>query len=81
MRNGQVYLKDYDDFLDVLRAADSGLRVINVAQFPIDSGTEPLSSFVSDAFERCKRKELVCKVESPATTRSTSPADEFDKIR
>eukprot|EP00973_Karenia_brevis_P062159 8645458-Karenia_brevis.AAC.1 len=77
MRNGQVYLKDYDDYLDVHRAAEGGLRVINVSQFPTDSGTVPLSSFVPDVLERTKRKELICKVESPAPTRSTSPADEL----
>eukprot|EP00973_Karenia_brevis_P068375 9510321-Karenia_brevis.AAC.1 len=48
MRNGQVYLKDYDDFLDVYRDSRTGLRVINVSQFPKDSASLPLSAYVPD---------------------------------
>eukprot|EP00973_Karenia_brevis_P010718 1452012-Karenia_brevis.AAC.1 len=81
MRNGRVYLKDYDDYLDVHRAEDSGLKVINVSQFSNDSGALPLTAFVPDVLERCKEKNLICKVDSPASssTRSSSPGFAPDK--
>jgi hypothetical protein len=34
MRAGVVYLKDYDDYLDVYRAENSGLEVIGISNFP-----------------------------------------------
>eukprot|EP00973_Karenia_brevis_P012955 1757423-Karenia_brevis.AAC.1 len=34
MREGHLYLKDYDDYIDMYRAEGSGLKVINVSHFP-----------------------------------------------
>ena len=34
MREGEVYLKDYDDYLEVYRAEGSGLKVVCVSNFP-----------------------------------------------
>ena len=34
MRAGVVYLKDYDDYLDVYRAENSGLKVVCISHFP-----------------------------------------------
>eukprot|EP00973_Karenia_brevis_P026292 3626077-Karenia_brevis.AAC.1 len=48
MRNGQVYLRDYNDFLDVYQDSNTGLRVINVSQFPKDSASLPSSAYVPD---------------------------------
>eukprot|EP00973_Karenia_brevis_P062947 8750060-Karenia_brevis.AAC.1 len=97
MRNGQVYLKDYDDFLDVYRDSKTGLRVINVSYFPKDSASLPLSALVPDIKETSDRKQLILRTESPIGTppeliedspvttprvsRSPSPEDEASRIR
>eukprot|EP00973_Karenia_brevis_P082751 11469774-Karenia_brevis.AAC.1 len=62
MREGQVYLKDYDDYLDVYRVKGSGLRVVNVSHFPkVGDGSMRLSAFVPDVQQRCKEKNLICR--------------------
>jgi hypothetical protein len=42
MRAGVVYLKDYDDYLDVYRAENSGLEVVCVSHFPKGSLTREM---------------------------------------
>merc|ERR1711873_365690 len=34
MREGKVYLKDYDDYLEIYRAHGSGLKVVCISHFP-----------------------------------------------
>ena len=34
MRAGKIYLKDYDDYIDIYRAKGSGLRVVCISHFP-----------------------------------------------
>eukprot|EP00973_Karenia_brevis_P039898 5507636-Karenia_brevis.AAC.1 len=55
MRNGQVYLRDYNDFVDVYQDSKTGLRVINVSQFPKASNSLPLSAYVPDYAEKCTK--------------------------
>ena len=45
MREGKIYLKDYDDYIDVYRAEGSGLKVICISHFP--KGKLNMSDFVS----------------------------------
>eukprot|EP00973_Karenia_brevis_P032717 4516957-Karenia_brevis.AAC.1 len=67
MREGQVYLKDYDDFLDVYRVEGSGLKVVNVSHFPKNGDMAmPLSAFVPDVQQRCKEKNLIRKSGTPS---------------
>ena len=38
MSAGKMYLKDYNDFVDLYRAEGSGLRVVSVSHFPESPG-------------------------------------------
>eukprot|EP00973_Karenia_brevis_P085664 11883389-Karenia_brevis.AAC.1 len=74
MRNGQVYLKDYNDFLDVYRDSRTGLRVINVSHFPKDSASLPLSAYVPDYKEKSKNTMKTYWTDTPLA----SPPPESD---
>lgn len=58
MREGTLYLKDYDDYIDLHRAKGSGLVVVCVSHFP--TGKFHARDFVqrdnegSDIHERCR---------------------------
>eukprot|EP00973_Karenia_brevis_P057682 8023996-Karenia_brevis.AAC.1 len=72
MREGQLYLKDHDDYLDVYRAEGSGLKVINVSHFPKNGDKAmPLSAFVPEVQQRCKENNLIHK--SGSASRTASP--------
>eukprot|EP00973_Karenia_brevis_P074099 10297773-Karenia_brevis.AAC.1 len=68
MRNGQVYLRDYEDFIDVHRDSKTGLRVSNVSSFPKDSASLPLSALVPDIKEKSNSKQLILRTDSPIGT-------------
>eukprot|EP00973_Karenia_brevis_P020585 2826469-Karenia_brevis.AAC.1 len=73
MREGQLYLKDYYDYLDVYRAEGSGRKVINVSHFPENGDMAmPLSAFVPDVQQRCKDNGLIHK-SGTSSSRTSSP--------
>eukprot|EP00973_Karenia_brevis_P079991 11098712-Karenia_brevis.AAC.1 len=80
MREGQVYLKDYDDYLDVYRVEGSGLTVVDISHFPrIGEGAMRLSDFVPAVAEKCKEKSFIFRTRSespgvPCPTLSALPA-------
>ena len=41
MREGKIYLKDYDDYIDVYRAEGSGLKVVCISHFPQGAMNKP----------------------------------------
>eukprot|EP00973_Karenia_brevis_P023125 3184677-Karenia_brevis.AAC.1 len=62
MREGRVYLKDYDDYLNVYRVEGSGLKVVDISHFAkVGDGSMRLSDFVPGAQERCKEKSFICR--------------------
>eukprot|EP00973_Karenia_brevis_P077262 10732286-Karenia_brevis.AAC.1 len=62
MREGQVYLKDCDDYLDVYRVEGSELKVVDISHFPkVGDGSMRLSDFVPDVHARCKERNLICR--------------------
>jgi hypothetical protein len=50
MREGQVYLKDYDDYLDIYRAKGTGLQVVCISNFPDVDAVRP-ADFVETDFK------------------------------
>ena len=67
MREGKIYLKDYDDYIDVYRAHTSGLKVICVSHFP--KGKNDLSKFVEKNLGGVNIREKVARANdhSPVT--------------
>ena len=56
MREGKIYLKDYDDYIDVYRAERTGLKVICVSSFP-KKGSGYIHEFVEYALDGQKMSE------------------------
>eukprot|EP00973_Karenia_brevis_P031720 4378278-Karenia_brevis.AAC.1 len=77
MRDGQVFLRDHDDYIDVYRDSRTGIRVINVSHFPEDSASLPRSAFVADYHSAFQRTTQHYWTETPREV--TPPRSEIEE--
>ena len=57
MREGKVYLKDHDDYVDIYRAEGSGLKVVCVSHFPPSIDLDLLVPAAKTNLERNRQRE------------------------
>eukprot|EP00973_Karenia_brevis_P030116 4150349-Karenia_brevis.AAC.1 len=79
MRNGLVYLRDYEDCIEVYRDSRTGIRVINVSHFPEDSASLPRSAYVDDYDTNFRKTVQHYWIETPSLrSPSWSEIEEVD---